>query len=427
MFKSIIMAAGKGTRMKSDIPKVLHTIFDKTLLAYVLEAVSKTGLTDENYVIVGHQSEMVSEYLRQNYPDAKPVLQSPQLGTGHAVSMVLPYLDTYTGDVIILNGDIPLITSDSLKEFIEFHSASGSDLSVMSAVFDNPGNLGRIIRKSDGSLDSIVEAKDATDEQKAVKEINAGAYCLNWSKIKQAFLNLKTNNAQGEYYLTDIVKWANDNGLKANVYTIKDKKEIYGINSKTELAEASKFMNERTIKKHLDNGVQIIDPSTTWISPETEIEHDTVIYPFCYINGKNKIGAHCKIGPFAHLRGDVVLEDYVKIGNFVEVKKTTIKSHTNACHLTYLGDSEIGSNVNIGAGTITANYNPLTKTKSKTIIKDNVKIGSNSVLVAPVTIEEGANVGAVGVITKNVPAWALAITRTPLKILENWVKRKQNR
>ena len=297
----------------------------------------------------------------------------------------------------------------------------------MSAVFDNPGNLGRIIRKADGSLDSIVEAKDATDEQKAVKEINAGAYCLNWSKIKQAFSNLKTNNAQGEYYLTDIVKWANDNGLKANVYTIKDKKEIFGINSKTELAEASKFMNERTIKKHLDNGVQIIDPSTTWISPETEIEHDTVIYPSCYINGKNKIGAHCKIGPFAHLRGDVVLEDYVKIGNFVEVKKTTIKSHTNACHLTYLGDSEIGSNVNIGAGTITANYNPLTKTKSKTIIKDNVKIGSNSVLVAPVTIEEGANVGAVGVITKNVPAWALAITRTPLKILENWVKRKQNR
>ena len=182
-------------------------------------------------------------------------------------------------------------------------------------------------------------------------------------------------------------------------------------------------MNERTIRKHLENGVQIIDPSTTWISPETEIEHDTVIYPSCYINGKNKIGAHCKIGPFAHLRGDVVLEDYVKIGNFVEVKKTTIKSHTNACHLTYLGDSEIGSNVNIGAGTITANYNPLTKIKSKTIIKDNAKIGSNSVLVAPVTIEEGANVGAVGVITKNVPAWALAITRAPLRVLSNWVKK----
>ncbi len=423
MLKSIIMAAGKGTRMKSDTPKVLHTIFDKTLLGYVLDAVEGTGLVEEQFVIVGHQSERVEEYLKVNYPETKTVLQSPQLGTGHAVSMVLPYLNSYTGSVLILNGDIPLITSDSLKEFIRFHSESGDDLTIMSAIFDNPANLGRVIRKSDGSLDSIVEAKDATEEQISIKEINAGAYCLNWGKIKQAFSNLKTNNAQGEYYLTDIVKWANENGLKSNIYTIKDKKEIFGINSKVELAEASKYMNERTIRKHLENGVQIIDPSTTWISPETEIEHDTVIYPSCYINGKNKIGAHCKIGPFAHLRGDVVLEDYVKIGNFVEVKKTTIKSHTNACHLTYLGDSEIGSNVNIGAGTITANYNPLTKIKSKTIIKDNAKIGSNSVLVAPVTIEEGANVGAVGVITKNVPAWALAITRAPLRVLSNWVKK----
>ena len=185
-------------------------------------------------------------------------------------------------------------------------------------------------------------------------------------------------------------------------------------------------MNKRIINKHLENGVTIIDPATTWISPDTVIESDTVIYPSCYINGKNKIGRNCKIGPFAHLRGDVVLEDNVKIGNFVEVKKTTIKSHTNACHLTYLGDSEIGSGVNIGAGTITANYNPLTKEKSKTIIKDNVKIGSNSVLVAPVTIEEGANVGALSVITKNIPAWALAITRAPLRIVENWVKSNTN-
>ena len=169
--------------------------------------------------------------------------------------------------------------------------------------------------------------------------------------------------------------------------------------------------------------ISIIDPETTWISQETEIEADTIIYPNCFINGKNKIGKNCKIGPFAHIRGDVTLEDNVKIGNFVEVKKAIIKSNTNACHLSYLGDSEIGENVNIGAGTITANYNPLTKVKSKTIIKNNVKIGSNSVLVAPVTIEEGANVGAVGVITKNIPAWALAITRAPLKILENWVRK----
>lgn len=423
MIKSIILAAGKGTRMKSETPKVLHTIFDKTLVGYVIEAVNKTEMVDENFVIVGHQAERVKEFIKNNYDNARTVLQSPQLGTGHAVSMVLPYLQDFDGEVIILCGDTPLVTEDTLKEFIEAHHSKNSDLTVMSAIFENPTNYGRIIRNSDGSLNSIVEEKDANSEQKSVKEINAGIYCLNWAKIKPAFGQLKSNNAQGEYYLTDIVKWANEQQLKVDAFILKNNEEIFGINSKAHLAEASKMLNRRVIKKHLDNGVTIVDPETTWISPETTIEPDTVIYPSCYINGKNIIGKNCKIGPFAHLRGDVVLEDNVKIGNFVEVKKTTIKSHTNACHLSYLGDSEIGSNVNIGAGTITANYNPLTKVKSKTVIKDNVKIGSNSVLVAPVIIEEGANVGAVGVITKNVPAWALAITRAPQKILENWVKR----
>ena len=423
MIKSIILAAGKGTRMKSDTPKVLHTIFNKTLVGYVIDAVNNTGLADENFVIVGHQAERVEEYINKNYDNAKCILQSPQLGTGHAVSMALPYLKDFDGEVIILCGDTPLITSETIKEFVEYHRENKSDLTVMSAIFENPTNYGRIIRNQDGSLNSIVEEKDATPEQKAVKEINAGIYCINWAKIKPAFNELTSNNAQGEYYLTDIIKWGNEKNLSVNAYTLKNNEEIFGINSKAHLAEATKMLNNKIIQKHLDNGVQIIDPATTWISPETEIEADTIIYPSCYINGKNKIGKHCKIGPFAHLRGDVVLEDYVKIGNFVEVKKTTIKSHTNACHLTYLGDSEIGSNVNIGAGTITANYNPLTKVKSKTIIKDNVKIGSNSVLVAPVTIEEGANVGAVGVITKNIPEWSLAITRSPLKLIEGWVKK----
>ena len=422
MIKSIILAAGKGTRMKSDTPKVLHTIFDKTLVGYVIDAVNKTGLCDENFVIVGHQAQKVEEFIKNNYSNTKCVLQSPQLGTGHAVSMALPYLKDFEGEVIILCGDTPLITSETLKEFVDYHRAKNSDLTVMSARFENPANYGRIIRNTDGSLNSIIEEKDANEEQKKVNEINAGIYCLNWAKIKPAFSELTSNNAQGEYYLTDIIRWGNEKKLTVNAYTLKNNEEIFGINSKTHLAEAASILNKKTINKHLENGVTIIDPASTWISPETEIGADTIIYPSCYINGKNKIGRHCKIGPFAHLRGEVVLEDNVKIGNFVEVKKTTIKSNTNACHLTYLGDSEIGSNVNIGAGTITANYNPLTKVKSKTIIKDNVKVGSNSVLVAPVTIEEGANVGAVGVITKNIPAWALAITRAPLRILENWIK-----
>ena len=421
MIKSIILAAGKGTRMKSETPKVLHTIFDKTLVGYVIEAVNKTNLVDENFIIVGHQAEKVEEYINKTYTNSKCVLQSPQLGTGHAVSMVLPYLKDFKGEVIILCGDTPLITEDTLKEFIEAHHSNNSDLTVMSAIFDNPTNYGRIVRNSDNTLNSIVEEKDATAEQKAIKEVNAGIYCLAWEKIMPAFGELKSNNAQGEYYLTDIVKWANEQKLKVNAYTLKDNNEIFGINSKTHLAEATKILNQKTVQKHLDNGITIIDPNSTWISPDTEIDADTVIYPSCYITGKNKIGKNCKIGPFAHLRGDVVLEDYVKIGNFVEVKKTTIKSNTNACHLSYLGDSEIGSGVNIGAGTITANYNPLTKVKSKTIIHNEVKIGSNSVLVAPVEIQEGANVAALSVITKNIPAWALAITRAPLKVLENWV------
>ena len=424
MLKSVILAAGKGTRMKSDTPKVLHTIFDKTLLGYVIEAVNGTGLADENFVIVGHQAERVEEYIKENYNNARTVLQSPQLGTGHAVSMVLPYLNDFDGEVVILCGDTPLITSETLKEFVEYHRANQSDLTVMSAIFENPTNYGRIVRGGNNNVQSIVEEKDATTEQKFIKEINAGIYCLDWKKVKPAFSELKTNNAQGEYYLTDIIKWGNENRLSVNAYTLRNNEEIYGINSKANLAEAAKFLNKRVINKHLANGVTIIDPDTTWISPETEIEADTIIYPSTYIEGKNIIGKNCKIGPFAHLRGGVVLDDDVKIGNFVEVKKAHIKSNTNACHLTYIGDAEVGSNVNVGAGTITANYNPLTKEKSKTIIGDNVKIGSNSVLVAPVKVEEGANVGALSVITKDIPAWALSITRAPLRIIEGWVKKQ---
>lgn len=424
MVKSIILAAGKGTRMKSDTPKVLHQIFNKTLLGYVIDAVNNTKLADENYVIVGHQAEKVEEYVNEHYDNAKTVLQSPQLGTGHAVSMVCPYLEDFEGEVIILCGDTPLITSETLKTFIAGHRELNSDITVMSAVFDNPTNYGRIVRNADGSLNSIVEEKDATVEQKAIKEINAGIYCLNWTKVKNSFSQLKTNNAQGEYYLTDIIKWGNENGLSVNAHILERNEEIYGINSKINLAEATKIMNNRTLNRLMSEGVTIVDPSSTWIDEETEIGKDTIIYPSTYIEGKNKIGSHCKIGPFAHLRGDVVLEDYVKVGNFVEVKKATIKSHTNACHLTYIGDSEIGSNVNIGAGTITANYNPLNKVKSKTVIKDNVKIGSNSVLVAPVEVEEGANVGALSIITKDVPEWSLAITRAPMKVFKDWVKSK---
>lgn len=427
MVKSIILAAGKGTRMKSEVPKVLHKIYSTTLLGYVIEAVNNTGLFDENFIIVGHKAEAVEEFVNLNYTNARTVLQFPQLGTGHAVSMVCPYLDDYDGDVVILCGDTPLVTSDTISSFINAHKSMNSDITVMSAIYDNPTNYGRILRKNDGSIAAIVEEKDATSEQKSIKEINAGIYCLNWQKIKSVFSQLKSNNAQGEYYLTDIIEWGNNNNLKVSAYILENNEEIFGINSKLNLEEATRMITKRTLDKLMTDGVTIIDSKNTWIDPKTVIEADTTIFPSTYIEGENYVGKNCKIGPFAHIRGDVKIENNVKIGNFVEVKKSVVKSNTNACHLSYIGDSEIGENVNIGAGTITANYDPLSKEKSKTILEDNVKIGSNSVLVAPVVIKEGANIGALSVITKNIEKWSLAITRAPLRVLEGWVSKKLNK
>lgn len=421
--KAVILAAGKGTRMKSDKSKVLHEIFNKTLLGYVLDATEKSGEIDFSYVIVGHQAEAVKEFCQKNYPNTATRFQQPQLGTGHAISFVVDDLKNFDGQVVILCGDTPLITETTLKKFIDTHRKNKSSLTVMSAIFENPTNYGRIIRDEIG-LKAIVEEKDATTEQKAIKEINAGIYCINWVEISPAFKELKNDNAQGEYYLTDIVKWAVEKNLKTDSFILENNYEIFGINSKTHLAEATKILNEITIQKHLDNGVQIVDPQSTWISPETEIGSDTLILPNVYITGKNKIGKNCKIGPFSHIRGDVELADSVKIGNFVELKKATVKSNTNICHLSYVGDSEVGSGCNLGAGTITANYNPITKVKSKTIIKDGANTGSNSVIVAPATLGENANLAAGSVLTKDLAQNALGITRAALRVIENWVKNK---
>ncbi len=419
--KSVILAAGKGTRMKSNTPKVLHKIMGKTLLGYVLDNVK--NISEESFVIVGHHAEDVSKFVKNNYVNAKTVLQTPQLGTGHAVSMVCPYLSDFDGLVLILCGDTPLITEETLKKFVEYHISCGSDLTVMSTIFEDPTNYGRIVREKDNTLKCIVEEKDATAEEKLITEVNAGIYCLNWKKISAAFSQLTSNNAQGEYYLTDIIAWGKSQNLCVNAFILENNEEIYGINSRQNLATATKIMNERKLNSLMDNGVTIVDPSSTWISEDSEIGADTIIYPSTYIEGKNKIGSNCQIGPCAHLRGDVEIADNCKIGNFVEVKKSKISNNTNAGHLSYIGDSEVGSHVNIGAGTITANYNPLNKIKSKTVLGDNVKIGSNTVLVAPVQVEEGANVGAGSVITKNIPKWALAITRAPLRTIEDWVKK----
>lgn len=424
--KSIILAAGKGTRMKSEKSKVLHNIFDKTLLGYVLDAVNNTHMIEQSYVIVGHQAEAVSEFVNKNYGNnAKTILQTPQLGTGHAVSMACPELENFDGEVIVLCGDTPLLTSDTISDFIDSHKENKADITVMSAIFENPFNYGRIVRNIDKTLKKIVEEKDATYEEKQIQEVNAGVYCINWQKVKKAFNELKSNNAQGEYYLTDIISWGVKHNLNVQAYTLKDNTEILGINSKVQLAEAAKILNKRNLTKLMKNGVTIVDPETTWISEDTVIGADTIVYPSVYINGKNTIGSNCSIGPMAHIRGNVEIGNNVRVGNFVEVKNSKIKDNTNVSHLSYVGDSEVGSHVNIGAGTITANYNPVTKVKNKTIIGDYANTGSNSVLVAPIELEEGAFVAAGSVASKNVKAWALALSRAPMKIFENWVKKEK--
>lgn len=422
--KSIILAAGKGTRMKSDLPKVLHLIFNKPLLSYVIEAVENTGYVDENFVIVGHEAEKVESFVTGHYENAKCILQYPQLGTGDAVNKATPFLKDFDGYVIVVCGDTPLITAETLKNFVDFHDNNHADLTVMSAMFENPKGFGRIIRDKGNKFVAIIEEKDATPEQKAVKEVNAGIYCINWKTVSDAFNNLQNNNAQGEYYLTDIVKWAVSKHLNVQSYILDNNEEIFGINSKVQLAEATKILNKKHVTKLMEDGVQITDPDTTFISPETIIGADTLILPNVYITGKNTIGKNCKIGPFAHIRDGAIIGNNVRIGNFVEVKKSVIKDNTNVSHLSYIGDAELGSKVNIGAGTITANYNPITKVKSKTIIKDGANTGSNSVLVAPVTVEEMASIAAGSVITKDVEAYSLAVVRAPLKVISNWVKRQ---
>ncbi len=422
--KSAVLAAGRGTRMKSSLPKVLHTIFNKPILGYVLDAVGLTGCIDENFVIVGHEAQKVEEYVKANYPSAGCVLQMPQLGTGDAVNKVVPFLKGFDGYLVVICGDTPLITAETLKKFIEYHDKNSADLTVMSAILENSTDYGRIIRDENNKFISIVEEKDATSEQKAVKEVNAGLYCINWSSVSGAFESLKNNNAQGEYYLTDIVKWAVLKGLKVQSYIIEDNIEIFGINSKLNLAEAFKIINKKSLERLMLDGVQITDAGSTYISPETTIGAGTLILPNVYITGKNIIGKNCRIGPFAHIRDGAEIGNNVRIGNFVEIKKSVINDNTNVSHLSYIGDAKIGSRVNIGAGTITANYNPITKVKSKTIIKDGANTGSNSVLVAPVTINEMASIAAGSVITKDVEEYSLAVARSPVKIISNWVRKK---
>ncbi len=311
--KAVILAAGKGTRMKSELPKVLHKIQGLSLLERVINQTLNVQNLDEAVIITGHKAELVDDLLAKIYDTnvVNTVLQSPQLGTGHAVSMAINKLQDFDGNVLILCGDTPLLTTEVLDDLVDFHNREKSDLTVLSAIFDNPTNYGRIVKKN-GKLDKIVEEKDATDEQKLIMEVNTGVYCLNWQKILPAFASLKSNNSQNEYYLTDIVEWAVNKGLNTNSHILEDNKQSFGINSKEHLMQATKILNKRTLKKLLESGVSIYSAETTFISPETSIGADTIIYPNVCIEGTNKIGTNNVIGPNTFIEGLVVSADNVK-------------------------------------------------------------------------------------------------------------------
>lgn len=459
-FKAVILAAGKGTRLKSDLPKVLHPLFGKPLLIRVLDTLSQLN-AQEACVIIGHGREPVNETLsayHATYP-VRTVVQEPQLGTGHALLQVRQKLSAwqaFDGDVLILSGDVPLLEAQTLQTMLQAHQTEGNDLTVLVAIMENPFGYGRVITEGK-AVTRIVEQKDATETEKQVKSVNTGIYCLNWQKISPLLEQLSSDNAQGEFYLTDVIALAVQAGYRVGLAHLDDPNEVLGVNSRIDLATCHEVLNRRTLNRLMAAGVTILHPASTFIGPEVSIGADSTVLPGCYLQGDITIGKRCvigphttmsgtvsieddvkiiqssvrdarigsfsSIGPFAQLRDGVEISHHVNIGNFVEVKKTRIDHHTNAAHLSYLGDAALGTDVNIGAGTITANYDPIRDIKERTIIEDGAKIGSNSVLIAPVTIGQNASVAAGSVITKPVAPWDLAIARGKQVEIKGWVQR----
>ncbi len=459
-FRAVILAAGKGTRLKSELPKVLHPLFGKPLLLRVLDTLNCLNV-EEACVIVGHGREQVAEALNADEAACavRAVVQEPQLGTGHALLQVRQKLTDwagYAGNVLILSGDVPLLEAATLQGLLDTHAAQGNDLTLLAATMPNPFGYGRVITEGD-SVRRIVEQKDATEAEKLVQLINTGIYCLNWAKISPLLDRLSNNNAQGEFYLTDVILLAVQAGFRVGAARLDDPDEVLGVNSRADLAQCHEVLNRRTLNRLMAEGVTIVHPASTLIAPEVSIGADSTVLPGCYLQGKISIGKRCvigphttmsgvvaiedevkvvhsmvrdarigsftNIGPFAQLRDGVEISHHVNIGNFVEVKKTRIDHHTNAAHLAYLGDATLGAEVNIGAGTITANYDPIRDIKEQTVIEDGAKVGSNSVLIAPVTVGQNASVAAGSVITKNVQAWDLAIARGRQVEISGWVKR----
>ena len=433
---SVILAAGKGTRMKSSIPKVLHKVNGKPMLKLVTEVIENVGIT-KNIFILGHKKEVVLEEMK----NIEYVTQEEQLGTGHAILIAKDKIEKYKEDILITCGDTPLLKEETLKNLKKAFEEKKLDCIVLSCKVKNPFGYGRII-KENGKITNIVEEKEATNEEKLIDEINTGVYIFKYESLIYAIQKIDNNNSKGEYYLTDAIKILTSENYNVDSFTIDDESEILGVNSKVQLAQASKISRDRKNIELMDNGVILIDPNTTYIEDNVEIGQDTVIYPNVTIQGNTKIGKNCEIlgntriensviadnvkieasvveqstleegvtvGPFAHLRPKAYLKETVHVGNFVEIKNATLEKGVKTGHLTYIGDAEIGENTNVGAGTITCNYDG--KNKHKTKIGKNAFIGSNSIIVAPVEIGNDVLTAAGSVITKNIPDEALAFGR----------------
>ncbi len=451
---TVTLAAGLGTRMKSHLPKILHKIYDKPIIQYVIESLLPLS-PEKSVVVVSSGFEAVENYLK-DYPVVFAV-QEKQKGTADALKSGVGKLEKFDGVVLVVNGDTPLITSEVLRNFIDLHKNNSDDISILSFIANGSHSYGRIIRSGDEVL-KIIEDRDADETQKKINEVNSGIYAFK-SHILKLLDDIKINEKKGEYYLTDIVDITVSKGYKVCAHNIASESELTGINTREDLYNAFNYLRDRISKKWLDNGVTILDKNTAFIHPNVQIGTDTIIYPNVYLEGKTIIGSNCTIypntrivnsiiahnviikdssiiesseimenaviGPFAHIRPDSIIGQSSKIGNFVEIKKSVLGSGVKASHLSYLGDSEIGSNVNIGAGTITCNYDG--RLKHKTIIEDDVFIGSDTQLVAPVKVGKGSYVGAGSTITKDVPSGALAASRVKQKNIEGWAERKKKK
>ena len=452
---TVILAAGKGTRMKSKLPKVLHKAAGKAMLQHVIDAAKEAGAS-RNVVVTGFGGDMVREAMGEQ-PGVEYVTQAEQLGTGHAVLQTKETLAGVQGTVMVLCGDTPLLTGALLKHLYEAHQEAGAKATVLTAIMPDATGYGRIIRGEDGSVLKIVEHKDATEAERAVQEVNSGIYCFDIEAMFEALSKVTNDNAQGEYYLPDVLGILRSEGEKIWAVAADDYESTLGINSRQQLAGAEKILRRRKNEQLMAEGVTLMDPDTTYVDFDVQVGRDTVIYPMTWLEAGTVIGEECEIGPsvrfqnvkcgnrvvgqfcyahdcriddgvalgqFNHIRPDSHLAEGVKMGNFVEVKNSTVGKGSKLPHLSYIGDCDMGSGVNMGCGTITVNYDG--KTKFRTVIGNDAFVGCNSNLVAPVTVEDGAYIGAGSTITKTVPQGTLAIARARQKNIEGWLdKRKQ--